>query len=178
MGIVEHLIPDIANTEMAKMSLQGRVEVTEAIKAKGMGFLGIVTGFWYKWSMSFVEGYGFNFKRKELVLFDESLTKICTTTWPQQGRGVAALLSLPIRSEGGDAKGCLEWFRNQYVCLNSFLVNQMDMFESVLRINGDRRENRKITKEFEAEIFGWYSRAGSKKSFGFRQDDVYPRVLS
>jgi hypothetical protein len=37
--------------------------------------------------------------------------------------------------------------KNQYVYSNSFLVNQMDMFESVLRIIGDRREDWKITKE-------------------------------
>ncbi|KAL5372675.1 hypothetical protein DPSP01_013336 [Paraphaeosphaeria sporulosa] len=45
------------------------------------------------------------------------------------GRAVAALISLPIKSE---TEACLDKFRNKIVWVSSFTVNQEDMCASVL----------------------------------------------
>jgi hypothetical protein len=67
-----------------------------------------------------------------------------TLTISKVGRAVAALLSLPIKSDGG---ACLEDFRNKVVFVSSFSVSQQDMFESALRVTGTRKEDWTITNE-------------------------------
>lgn len=105
-------------------------------------FIAVATGFWYEWSLGIAVAWGFDFKARKVTFFDDGKTKIVSSTWPQVGRGVAALLSLPIKAEGGlSEKECLEQFRNGYVYFNSFTLNQEDMFESVLRVTGTKRED-------------------------------------
>ncbi|KAK7193439.1 isoflavone reductase family protein [Paraphaeosphaeria sporulosa] len=62
-------------------------------------------------------------------MVDEGQTKISFSTWAQIGRAVAALISLPIKSE---TEACLDKFRNKIVLVSSFTVNQEDMCASVL----------------------------------------------
>lgn len=123
---------------------QGRKDVA----ATGVSsFISVTTGFWYEWSLSIPASFGFDFPNKTATFFDSGETKICTSTWPQVGRTVASLLSLPIKPEGGDNERCLENFRNKVVYVNSFTVSQKDMLDSVLRVTGDKMEDWTINKE-------------------------------
>lgn len=118
------------------------------IAATGVSsYLSVTTGFWYEWSLAIPPSFGFDFPSKTATFFDDGETKISSSTWPQVGRAVAALLSLPIKAEGGDTERCLEHFRNKIVFVNSFNVSQKDMLDSVLRVTGDKLEDWTIHKE-------------------------------
>jgi len=118
------------------------------IAAAGVSsFLSLATGFWYEWSLAIPPSFGFDFPSKTATFFDDGETPISTSTWPQVGRAVTALLSLPIKPEDGNTERCLEHFKNQIVYVNSFTISQRDMFDSVLRVTGDKSEDWTINKE-------------------------------
>jgi hypothetical protein len=118
------------------------------IAATGVSsYISFCTGFWYEWSLAIPPSFGFDFPSKTATFFDDGETKISSSTWPQVGRAVAALLSLPIKPEGGNAERCLENFKNKIVYVNSFNVSQKDMLDSVLRVTGDKLEDWTIHKE-------------------------------
>lgn len=100
--------------------------------------------------MSNPAAFGFDFSNKAVTFFDQGETKISLSTWPQVGRAVAALLSLPIHSENGPS---LDNYRNQVVYVNSFTVSQKDMLASVLRVTGDKEEDWNISKESSKERY-------------------------
>lgn len=110
-------------------------------------YLSVTTGFWYEWSLAIPPSFGFDFPNKQVTFIDDGETKISTSTWPQVGRAVTALLSLPIKPEGGNLERCLEHFKNEIIFVNSFNISQKDMLESVLRVTGDKLEDWTITKE-------------------------------
>jgi hypothetical protein len=116
------------------------------LNEKGISHISVVTNFWYEWSLAFQAGFGFDIPKKDVVLFDEGTVKVCTSTWPQVGRAVAALLSLPVKPEGGNKERSLENFKNKMVYMKSFTLSQLDMFESILRVTGDKKEDWTITK--------------------------------
>jgi hypothetical protein len=143
-------IPGISKTP------QGRKDVA----ATGVSsYLSVTTGFWYEWSLAIPPSYGFDFPSKTVTFFDEGETKISTSTWPQVGRAVAALLSLPIKPEGEDKERCLEHFRNKIVYVNSFNASQKDMLDSVLRVTGDKLEDWTINKELARERYASAAKA-------------------
>ncbi|QIW98074.1 hypothetical protein AMS68_003592 [Peltaster fructicola] len=78
-----------------------------------------------------------------MTCFDDGETKICTSTWPQVGRAVAAILSLPVTSDSGPS---LELYKNKNVFVNSFAVSQRDMLSSILRVTGDEESEWTIKK--------------------------------
>jgi hypothetical protein len=139
--------PDTENPALANdvPPFKAKHEPPRLIMSKGMNQITIVTGLWYDWSMALSVGFGFNFKKKELSLYDEGLTRIPTTTYKQIGRAVAALLSLPIDSDKKDGRN-LESLKNRWLYMKSFSITQMDVFESILRVTGDKRENWTIKK--------------------------------
>jgi NAD(P)-dependent dehydrogenase (short-subunit alcohol dehydrogenase family) len=108
-------------------------------------YMNVTTGFWYEWSVSIAEAYGIDFANKKVTFFDDGETKITTTTWPQVGRGVAALMSLPEEE--------LEKLKNKTVFISSFTVSQKDMLDSVLRVTGDKIDDWTVTKEPATERF-------------------------
>jgi hypothetical protein len=118
------------------------------IAATGVSsYISFCTGFWYEWSLAIPPSFGFDFPSKTATFFDDGETKISSSTWPQVGRAVAALLSLPIKPEGGNVERCLENFKNKVVYVNSFNISQKDMLDSVLRVTGDKLEDWTIHKE-------------------------------
>lgn len=111
-------------------------------------WIALCTGFWFEWSLAIPLAYGFDFETRSVTLFDDGNTPICTSTWPQVGRAVAALLSLPVKSDENDKTAPhLEQFRDGHVYVNSFALSQNDMLDSVLRVSGTRREDWNIQKE-------------------------------
>lgn len=140
--------PDTANEALLK-DVFGNVPEARNLVAKlgKSSYIAVTTGFWYEWSLSIPASYGFDFKNRTVTLFDDGETKINTSTWPQIGRAVASLLSLPIRPEGEDKDKSLERFRNSQVYVSSFLVSQTEMLESVLRVTKTGIEDWKVAKE-------------------------------
>ncbi|KXT15228.1 hypothetical protein AC579_1378 [Pseudocercospora musae] len=141
--------PDTHHEGLVKdvFAFQDMVKTRKMIEdTPGVSHLSVSTGFWYEWSLSIPNSYGFDLVNREVTFFDNGETKISTSTWPQVGRAVAAILSMPIDPEGS-AKACLEDFRNKTFYINSFTVSQRDMFESALRVTGTKESDWKITKE-------------------------------
>ena len=141
---------DPLNVEQGKDIFLGaaKAKYREQIEELGKSsWIGIACGFWYEFSLAGGPyRYGFDFKEKSLVMFDEGTTKICTSTWPQCGRAVAALLSLKIQPEKEGEVSLSTHFKNKPAYINSFTVSQKDMLESVLKATGDKVEDWKITK--------------------------------
>ncbi|KAF2021060.1 NAD(P)-binding protein [Aaosphaeria arxii CBS 175.79] len=98
-------------------------------------WIGIACSFWYEYSLSWSHFYGFDIQKRHVLWYDDGLQKINTSTWPQTGRGVAELLSLPIsKTEDGSESATLSDYANDFVRISSFAVNQRDMFESLKRV--------------------------------------------
>ena len=140
----EGLIKDVKAGPVSKAVYNAEVE-----KLGKSSWIGIVCNFWYEFSLGGgPERYGFDFKNRTLTYFDDGNTKINTSTWPQCGRAVAALLSLKVLPEDeNDKNPYLAQFKNSYVRISSFTVSQKDMFESVQRVTGTTEKDWKIDGE-------------------------------
>lgn len=142
--------PDTTHEALLKdvPPFQGAPKQREFITKLGKSsYIAVTTGFWYEWSLALSAGFGFDFANRAVTLFDDGETKTSTSTWPQVGRAVASLLSLPIQPEGQDKDRCLERFKNKQVYVSSFTISQKDMLDSVLRVTQTSLEDWKVTKE-------------------------------
>ncbi|KAH7149820.1 putative oxidoreductase CipA [Dactylonectria estremocensis] len=103
----------------------------------------LTCGFWYEYSLvNGLDTYGIDIKNRKMEQIDDGQTLISTTTWPQVGKAVAALLRLPVKPEDGqDNSTTLTQFYNSVVYVSSFRVSQKDMFESVKRVTGTSDED-------------------------------------
>jgi hypothetical protein len=111
---------------------------------------------------------GFNIPGRSVVMYGDGRRRINTSTWDMCGRGVAALLSLPVRSQdqdevergkrgdgdgdGGNGKKGLSLndFDKRGLYVSSFLVSQRDMLDSLHRVLGTSDGDWKI--EFEDPV--------------------------
>lgn len=127
-------------------------------------WIAIANGFWYEFSLGGTEDrYGFDFKNRSVVFFDDGNTKINTTTFAQVGRAVASFLSLPILPQDeNDKSPVISNWENNVVFVSSFLVSQKDMFESVKRVTDTTEADWKISYENIHERFT-SSLEGAKK---------------
>ncbi|KAJ6094626.1 hypothetical protein N7467_002139 [Penicillium canescens] len=144
--------PDTANEDLVKdvVVFQPKGEIRKAITDLGKSsYIAVNTGFWYEWSLAIAPAFGVDFANRSATLFDEGNVKISTSTWPQVGRAVANLLSLPITAEGS----CLEKLKDQAVYVDSFTVSQRDMLDSVYRVTGTTEADWNITKESAKERY-------------------------
>ena len=118
-------------------------------------YVAVSTSFWYEWSLSYNYGFGIDLETRHAELFDDGETKITTSTWPQVGRAVASLLSLPVHDTSNSGKPSLDKYRNDFVYVSSFRINQKDMLESIYRVTGT-----------------------SEKDWTFRSEDVKQRYAN
>lgn len=142
-----------------------------AIVEAGMNFVVLSCSFWYEYSLAGSEvRYGFDFGKREVTFYAEGETKITTSTFPQVGRAVARLLSLPVwRVNEEDAQLTLSKFRNRSAFVGSFHVSQKDMFASVLRVTGEKEEDWKVKYEDAAARYqrgGELFAQGNREGFG------------
>ena len=141
---------DPLNVQQGKDSILGtaKAKYRDHIEALGISsWVAVACGFWYEFSLAGGPyRYGFDFKEKTLTMYGDGKTKICTSTWPQCGRAVAALLNLKVEAEREGDVSLSSHFKNKPAYISSFTVGQEDMFESVLRLTGGKREDWKITK--------------------------------
>lgn len=113
--------------------------------------------------------YGFDMPNKTVVFYDNGNQKIHTSTFPQVGRAVAALLSLPFPKTDGHIGKAIEDYRNKFVHIASFKVSQKDMFESLLRVTGTEESGWKISYQPSKERYEQAREAvkkGDVKAFG------------
>ncbi|KAK4499197.1 hypothetical protein PRZ48_009710 [Zasmidium cellare] len=136
-------------------------------------YIAVSTGFWYEYSLAIANNYGFDFAKRTAKFYDDGNTKISTSTWPQVGRAVAALLSLPL--ESGD-KACLTKYKNQVVYINSFTVSQRDMLDSALRITGTKEEDWTVTNEDSRQVYKTGIKEMKEGKFG-GANFLYSRVF-
>lgn len=130
-------------------------------------WIGFTTGFWYEHSVSSPGFFGFKTKQREVVFFDEGTERLHTSTWPQVGRGVAALLSLPVTSS--DKSPSINDYKNTEIFISSFTVNQRDMFESLKRVTGTSDSDWTISSVSSKERFDEGKKrmmTGDREGFG------------
>ncbi|KAF1818253.1 NAD(P)-binding protein [Dissoconium aciculare CBS 342.82] len=123
-----------------------RPKIREEIAAEGkLAYISVTTGFWYEWSVPIPSAFGFDIDNRTATLFDEGETPISVSTWPQIGRAVAALLSLPSDK--------LEAYRNKQVYINSFTITQKEMLASLQRVTGTSESDWTIIKQSVTERY-------------------------
>lgn len=161
---------DAVNQDI-KMGLQ-KLALRKQIEQLGTSsWIGLTSGFWYEYSLSAGSwSYGFDIKNRTVTFFDEGSQKINTSTWLQVGRAVANLLSLKVLPENeSDKAPYLSQFKNELVYFSSFKISQQDMFESLLRVTGTKKEDWKISNEPVKERFEKAKsmlQSGDRRAFG------------
>ncbi len=143
--------PDMANESLSKDILIGENKKKHRDLIVELGkssFVAVSTGFWYEWSLAITPAFGFDFANRAVTLFDDGETRINTATWPQVGRAMASLLSLPVHPDKEeDSSLCLDRFKNDFVYVSSFTVSQKDMLDSVVRVTQTSLDDWTVTKE-------------------------------
>ncbi|KAI0843634.1 NAD(P)-binding protein [Hypoxylon sp. FL0890] len=166
---------DMSDEKLAKEILLGNIEIPVRKLVEELGkssWIGVVTGFWYAYSLGFgKQTYGMEWKTRTWTWFDDGETKMNTITWPQTGRAVGKLLSLPIEpeKEGGPS---LSNYKNKFIYVSSFCVTQKDMFASVLRVTGTKESDWKFEYEESAKRY-----EEAKKQVFSGDQSAFPQLL-
>lgn len=147
------------------------IAIRQLIRDAGLSFVSLACGFWYEYSLAGTAiRYGFDFGKREVTFYDDGETKITTSTWPQCGRAVAALLSLPVfPMHEKDEQLTLSRFRNSAAFVGSFRLSQKDMFASVLRVTETEEAEWKVGfegAESRYERGGELLKQGEMEGFG------------
>lgn len=118
-------------------------------------WIGVACGFWYEFSLGGTPArYGFGMPEKSVIFYDQGETKIYTSTFPQVGRAVAALVSLKIFPEDeSDKSPTLDGYRDKFIRIYSFKVSQKDMFAALLRVTDSKESDWTISYEPVKERF-------------------------
>lgn len=137
-------------------------------------YIFLVCNFWYEFSLGGgPDRFGFDFKKRSFVQFDENDVVLNTTTWPQCGRAIASLLSLKeLPDNEQDTSPTLSQFANNSVYISSFRLSQRDMWESVKRVTGTADADWTITHESGTERWKESRVAVEKGDFA-----SFPRML-
>ncbi|KXS16033.1 NAD(P)-binding protein [Gonapodya prolifera JEL478] len=117
-----------------------------------VSYVAVHTGFWYEFSLPIPDAFGFDLTTRTATLFDDGTAKISTSTLPQVGRAVAALLSLPV-THPDPAVATLDRFRNKPVYVSSFTVSQSDMLDSLCRVTGTLKADWTVRHESSANRY-------------------------
>ena len=97
---------------------------------EGLKWIGVATNPWTEFSL--VRGmFGIDIPAKKFVFYEDG-GKFNTSTIEQVGKGVAALLCLPIR-DAERPRVSLEYYANNFGYISSFLTTQQELFEAVLK---------------------------------------------
>jgi hypothetical protein len=111
----------------------------------------LVCNFWYEFSLGGgPDRYGFDFRNRSLIYFDDGDVAINTSSWPQCGRAVAGLLGLKkLPDDEKDTSPTISQFVDNggLVYISSFRLSQRDMFESVKRVTKTTDADWAITHE-------------------------------
>jgi hypothetical protein len=153
---VPYIVPNrfghnAANEKLIKDSMISRLlESVKEIERLGISsYFLLVCKFGYEFSLGGgPHKYGFEFKNRSLILYDDGNVKINTSTRPWCGRAIAGLLSLKeLPKDENDKSPTIAQFRDQCIYISSFRLSQRDMFESVKRITETMDTDWMITHE-------------------------------
>ena len=149
---------DGTNVQLGKDLLVGEKQARYRAHIEQLGissWIGIACSCWYEYSLSTgLETYGFDLKNRTVTFIDDGNTRINTSTLPQCGRGIAGLLGLKILPDDeNDQSPYLAQFRNKFVYISSFLVNQKEMLDSVMRVTSTTLEDWEVTHEPSKERY-------------------------
>ncbi|KAJ7208638.1 hypothetical protein GGX14DRAFT_566851 [Mycena pura] len=146
---VQYVMPnmygsDTANRQLAEESgYSGHQRIENVRKLANAACVTMVCGFWYEWSLALGENFfGIDIKNRKVTFFDEGTTKVTVSTWDECGRALAGLLSLP---ETGPSPCVADW-KDKKLFVQSFLVSQRDMLDSLHRVLGDTDADWTIVK--------------------------------
>ena len=123
-----------------------KTEYRELIEKLGVSaWIGICCNFWYEYSLG-NGSYGIDIVKRSAKFYDDGKTRLNTSTFPQVGRGVANLLSLKVLPDDEhDKSPCLSNFRNKFVYMSSFCLNQHEMLDSLMRVTKTTSQDWKVT---------------------------------
>ncbi|RBR08302.1 hypothetical protein FVER53590_13196 [Fusarium verticillioides] len=142
---------DIEQVKLGEDTLLGPIAKVnrDEIERLGMKWITVCCGFWFDYSLAGGESrFGFDFDKKTLTLYDDGNVKNSTSTLAQVGRAVAKILSLKeLPEDENDESLTVSSLFNRAVYLNSFVVNQRDLFESVKRVTGTSDADWIVTHE-------------------------------
>ncbi|KAJ6113428.1 NAD(P)-binding protein [Penicillium sp. IBT 18751x] len=146
---------------------------------QNISYIFLVCNFWYEFSLGGgPDRFGFDFKTRSFIKFDDGNVPLNTSTWPQCGRAIAKLLSLKeIPYSETDRSPTLSQFANSSVYISSFRVTQLDMFESVKRVTGTTDEDWTITKESAEQRWKKAHAAVQQGDFGQFPRQLYSRMF-
>ncbi|KAF5674604.1 oxidoreductase like [Fusarium denticulatum] len=98
--------------------------------------------------------YGFDFPNKKVTFYDEGKTRANTTTWPQTGRALAALVNMKkLPQDENDTSTTLAHFANKPVYIKSFTVNQRELLDNVNKVLGQTDKDWSFSYQPAAERF-------------------------
>jgi NmrA-like family len=131
-----------------------KTQYRELIEKLGVSsWIGICTGFWYEFSLG-LGNYGIDIKNRSATFYDDGNTRITTSSFPQVGRGVAQLLSLKVSPDNEqDTTPCLSNYKNKFVYIGSFVVNQREMLDSILRVTNTTEQDWKIERRLVQDVY-------------------------
>ncbi|KAL2836871.1 hypothetical protein BJY01DRAFT_221461 [Aspergillus pseudoustus] len=125
------------------------------IEELGASWIGLTPNFWYEYSLGVGPfTYGFDFPNRTATFYDQGTTKINTTTWPQCGRALAALVNLKrLPEDEKDHSVTLAQFCNQPVYISSFTLSQREMLDSINKLLNRTDDDWKISYQPTDERF-------------------------
>lgn len=142
---------DIEDTKLGEETMIGPIAKAhrDEVEKLGMQWVTVCCGFWYDYSLAGGEArFGFDFDKRSLTVYDDGNTKNTVSNLSQVGRAVAKVLSLQeLPEDENDKSLTLSSFLGKGIYLQSFLVSQNEMFESVKRVTGTTDADWTITHE-------------------------------
>jgi hypothetical protein len=151
--------PDIDNEDMSNDMGWGPLMrgLVKQVKDAGLHSIVLGCGFWYEWSLGCGgSAYGISFPHRTVTWFDDGKAKISTSSWEQCGRAVASALSLkvvPDNASAEDKSPTLSQYFDKVLYIDSFLISQRDMFESVKRVTNTTDRDWAMTREDTQERY-------------------------
>jgi hypothetical protein len=122
----------------------GAMRRVQDVEDTGVPWIVLTTGFWYEWGLALGDNwYGIDINKKKAWFCDQGQSPMNTSTWPRCGEAFAALLSLP---ESG-ASPSLADFKNYPCYVDSFIVTQRGILDSVQRATGTTDDDWEISYE-------------------------------
>ncbi|KAG5751267.1 hypothetical protein H9Q70_006107 [Fusarium xylarioides] len=160
---VSYIVPNAYGVDFyGHTKFQDDIEALKYIHASvkevedvGSNWLAITPNFWYEYSLGVGPfTYGFDFPNKKVTFYDEGKTRVNTTTWPQTGRALAALVNMKkLPQDENDKSTTLAHFANKPVYIKSFTVNQRELLDSVNKVLGQTDKDWTFSYQPAAERF-------------------------
>ncbi|MCO5613561.1 hypothetical protein L7F22_067838 [Adiantum nelumboides] len=155
---------DPSNNESAKKETLigiGKEQHNQYVSSKGLPWTAMGNGFWYEWSLSGgIAMFGIDIKERKANFYEQGKIYQSTSTWRHSAKAVAALLSLPILPQDENDKTLtMNKWRNDYVNVQSFHLNQRQMLDAVQKVTNTTDSDWEINNVNVQEIWkGGYDR--------------------